>query len=60
VGYSRLDGRRDAPDTPRLLGATWLARWRNSGSKYPAGLDEMQKTAVTQRIEEHPQFAPPT
>jgi len=60
VAYSRLNGRRDAPDTPRLLGATWLARWRNSGSKYPAGLDEMQKAAVAQRIEGHPQFAPTT
>ena len=57
VAYSRLDGRSDAPDAPRLLGAAWLTRWRNSGSKYPLGLDDAQKSAVAQRIENHPQFA---
>lgn len=42
---------------PRLLGPEWLARWRRSDSKYPAGLDEAQRAAVAQRIEGHPQFA---
>ena len=59
VAFTRLDGRSEALDSPRLLGAEWLARWRRSGSKYPSGLDESQHTAFEQRIEGHPQFAPP-
>ena len=57
VAYSHLVGRATAPDAPRLLGAEWLARWRRSGAKFPAGLDESQQAALVQRIESHPQFA---
>ncbi len=45
-------------DAPQLLGADWLARWRRSDAKYPAGLTAAQQTAFEQRIERHPQFAP--
>ena len=58
VAFTRLDPKDDSPDSPRLLGAEWLARWRRSGSKYPPGLDESQKAAFEQRFEAHPQFAP--
>ncbi|MDP3068990.1 MAG: tRNA guanosine(34) transglycosylase Tgt [Opitutaceae bacterium] len=57
VAYTRLDGRNDGPDSPRLLGADWLARWRRSGSKYPAGLAESEQAAFARRVEMHPQFA---
>jgi queuine tRNA-ribosyltransferase len=57
VAYSHLVDRAVAPDAPRLLGAEWLARWRRSGAKFPAGLDESQQAALVQRIERHPQFA---
>ena len=62
VAYTQLSDSNNAFDSPRLLGAEWLARWRRSDSKYPASLDETQKTAAVLRIENHPQFAlqPPT
>jgi queuine tRNA-ribosyltransferase len=41
----------------RLLGKEWLARWRRSGSKFPANLPEEHKTEFEKRIEAHPQFA---
>ncbi len=58
VAYTRLDSRHDAPDSPRLLGAEWLARWRRSGSKFPPGLDAAQATEFEQRFARLPQFAP--
>ncbi|MSU66190.1 MAG: tRNA guanosine(34) transglycosylase Tgt [Opitutus sp.] len=57
VAFTRLDGHRDGPEAPRLLGAEWLARWRRSGSKYPADLAEADRPAFAQRIDGHPQFA---
>jgi len=57
VAYTGIDGRRDEPGSPRLLGAEWLIRWRRSGSKYPPGLDEAQQADFARRIEAHPQFA---
>jgi queuine tRNA-ribosyltransferase len=57
VAFSRPDNRIDTPEAPRLLGTEWLARWRRSDSKYPSGLNDSQKLAVEQRIEQHPQFA---
>jgi queuine tRNA-ribosyltransferase len=47
----------DDPAGPRLLAAEWLARWRRSEAKFPAGLDDAAKAAFEQRIESHPQFA---
>jgi queuine tRNA-ribosyltransferase len=57
VAYTQLNGRADDPTAPRLLGVEWLARWRRSDAKYPAGLDAAQQAAFEQRIEGHPQFA---
>lgn len=45
-----------APDSPRLLGAGWLARWRRSGSRYPATLPAEERPAFDLSIENHPQF----
>ncbi len=44
-------------EVPALLGPDWLARWRRSGSKFPAGLPEAQRDAFTKSIESHSQFA---
>ncbi len=49
--------RPDAQDAARLLGAEWLARWRRSGSKFPAGLASALRIEFERSIEEHPQFA---
>ena len=57
VAYSRREGVREEPAAPRLLGADWLARWRRSDAKFPAGLSATQQAAFEQRIEGHPQFA---
>jgi queuine tRNA-ribosyltransferase len=57
VAYTHPNGRATEPDAPRLLGTEWLARWRRSDAKYPAGLDESHRAAFEQRIEGHPQFA---
>lgn len=57
VAFTRLDGRSTDADSPRLLGPEWLARWRRSGSKYPAGLPESEHAAFERRVETHPQFS---
>jgi queuine tRNA-ribosyltransferase len=57
IAYTGLNGRNGDHPAPRLLGADWLARWRRSDAKYPAGLDLAQQTAFAERIEKHPQFA---
>lgn len=57
VGLTRLMSENDLVFSPRLLGSTWLTRWRKSDSKYPLGVDEGQKLEIVRRIEGHPQFA---
>ncbi len=42
---------------PTPLGAAWLARWRRSGSRFPAGLSAEEQAAFAARIEGHQQFA---
>ncbi|MDQ5980668.1 MAG: queuine tRNA-ribosyltransferase, partial [Verrucomicrobiota bacterium] len=56
VAFTHRDARSDDPTGPKLLAAEWLARWRRSDAKFPAGLDEAHKAAFEQRIEGHPQF----
>ncbi len=56
VAFTRLDGRNNGADSPRLLGPDWLARWRRSGSKYPNGLAESERAEFERRVELHPQF----
>jgi queuine tRNA-ribosyltransferase len=57
VALTRTNGFTNDPAGPKLLGLEWLARWRRSDAKYPAGLDESQRAAFERRIESHPQFA---
>lgn len=42
-----------------LLGEEWLARWRRSHARFPAGLPEEEREAFARRIEGHPQFSGP-
>jgi queuine tRNA-ribosyltransferase len=57
VAFTHREGPGNDPGSPRLLAADWLARWRRSDAKYPAGLTESQQAAFALRIEAHPQFA---
>ena len=57
VAFTRREGPGNDPAAARLLGADWLARWRRSDAKFPAGLNEAQQAVFAQRIEGHPQFA---
>jgi queuine tRNA-ribosyltransferase len=56
VAFTQPSGRPDDPAGPKLLDAGWLARWRRSDAKFPAGLDDAHKAAFEQRIEGHAQF----
>lgn len=57
VAFSRIDDSvTKHPAFARRLGAEWLARWRRSGSKFPANLPETERPAFEQSIEAHPQF----
>jgi len=57
LAFTREDGAVHHPSAPRLLGAEWLARWRRSGSKFPAGLPESERAEFERRIEGLRQFA---
>jgi queuine tRNA-ribosyltransferase len=49
-----------AKNSPReLLGADWLAKWRRSAAKRPAGLPAEDGEAFDRAVAEHPQFAAP-
>ena len=58
LAFTRLKGAGEHPGTPRLLNHEWLARWRRSASKFPAGLLETEKPELEKQIESHPQFKP--
>ncbi len=58
VAFTRGDAVAFHPRAPALLGEAWLARWRRSDAKTPAALSAAARTALEQRIESHPQFAP--
>jgi queuine tRNA-ribosyltransferase len=56
IAFTRADGARAHPGTPRLLGGDWLARWHRSSSKFPASLPTEARAEFEARIEGHPQF----
>jgi len=47
-----------SPLRDRLLPPEWIAKWKRSGARYPAALDEAGRGAYEIAILEHPQFAP--
>jgi len=58
LAFTQASGAVSHPLAPALLGQDWLARWRRSHTKLPAGLAEEDKSAFEKRIETHPQFSP--
>lgn len=56
IAFSTLGAAAAHPGQLPLLREDWLARWRRSGVKVPAGLSDEEIIAVTRQIEEHPQF----
>lgn len=57
IAFTRASGAAKHPLAPSLLGQDWLARWKRSHSKLPAGLANEEKPVFEKRIETHPQFA---
>ncbi len=57
LAFTTAAGAVDHPGHPRLLDATWLARWRRSTARCPEEYSEEQRQAFIARIEAHPQFA---
>jgi queuine tRNA-ribosyltransferase len=57
VAFTRASGAAKHPLALKLLGPEWLARWRRSGSKYPAALPIEERLGFERIIETHPQFA---
>lgn len=57
IAFTAAPNGDPSPHAARLLGPAWLARWRRSGSKFPAVLPNGQQPAFAERIEAHPQFA---
>ncbi len=56
IAFNKLPVIQDEKNTPRLLGAEWLERWKKSSSRYPAGLLDEDRTAFDERIVRHGQF----
>jgi len=57
LAFAKMNGARDHPLSPPLLGHEWLNRWRRSGSKFPADLSLKEKPLFETRLESHPQFS---
>jgi queuine tRNA-ribosyltransferase len=59
IAFTPSAGSQNPSLRSRLLGETWLARWRRSDSKFPPGLVEADKPAFEAQIHAHPQFLTP-
>lgn len=58
VAFTTREAMLAHPLKPAPLGEEWLARWRRSGSQYPATVPESDRPAFAARFESHPQFSP--
>ncbi len=56
IAFTRANGAKDHPLSPRLLGQEWLMRWRRSGAKFPMTLANEERANFENLIESHPQF----
>jgi queuine tRNA-ribosyltransferase len=56
IAFTTMSRSKDHPLSPRLLGQSWLTRWRRSGAKFPAAIGDEDKTHFEKLIESHPQF----
>lgn len=57
IAFTSVSGLQDHPLSPRLLGRSWLMRWRRSDAKFPATIGEPEKSHFERLIETHPQFS---
>jgi queuine tRNA-ribosyltransferase len=57
IAFTSVSGSKDHPLSPRLLGQSWLKRWRRSGAKFPVAVNDEDKPHFEKLIESHPQFA---
>jgi queuine tRNA-ribosyltransferase len=57
VAFTSMSGSQDHPLSPRLLGQSWLTRWRRSDAKFPGAVRAEDKPDFEKLIESHPQFA---
>jgi queuine tRNA-ribosyltransferase len=56
IAFTSATGAKDHPLSPRLLGHSWLTRWRRSDAKFPATVRHQERPVLEKLIETHPQF----
>ncbi|HET9915542.1 MAG TPA: MnmC family methyltransferase, partial [Candidatus Binatia bacterium] len=56
IAFNRLESATGHPLAPSLLDHKWLARWRRSAAKFPAGISPEEQSQFAHLIESHPQF----
>jgi len=56
IAFTRANGAKDHPLSPRLLGQEWLMRWRRSDAKFPTALANKARANFENLIESHRQF----
>ena len=56
IAFTTAKGAGDHPLSPRLLGESWLRRWRRSGAKFPTTLSNEERPHFEKLIETHHQF----
>ena len=57
IAFNRGESAAQHPLRPPLLDETWLARWRRSAVKHPAGLTTQEQSEFCRLIEGQPQFS---
>ena len=57
IAFTSETGAKDHPLSPRLLGHSWLTRWRRSDAKFPATLEDKERPIFEKLIETHQQFS---
>ncbi len=57
IAFTKATAVARHPLAPALLGQDWLARWKRSHRKLPAGLSAEEMAVLEQRVSTHPQFS---
>jgi queuine tRNA-ribosyltransferase len=56
MAFSRLDGPRQHPDQPALLGKSWLGRWQRSHTKHAGAVGAEEQERCEKLVLGHGQF----
>ncbi len=56
IAFNRVESADRHPLAPPLLDQRWLARWRRSAAKFPAGFEQADQAQFAHLIESHSQF----